>query len=114
MPIDETKIMSRVGQKVKMVYPGSEPTRHGKLKSREIAIAPRQDVTGAEYCTVVDIIEFDGQTELRLRVGYYRQAPGSGVAGWASQTTWCGTFSEWRKVLPVIIESMKNASTDSN
>jgi len=67
---------------------------------------PHQGVTGAEYCTVVDVIEFEGHPELWLRVGYYRQAAGSEVTRWASQTAWCGPFSEWLEVLPVISKSM--------
>jgi hypothetical protein len=106
LPIDVTKLMSGVGQRTKMVYPGSEGTRHGILKSR-VPMRPHQGVTGAEYCTVVDVIEFEGHPELWLRVGYYRQAAGSEVTRWASQTAWCGPFSEWLEVLPVIIKSME-------
>lgn len=110
MPIDMTKIMNCVGQRVKMVYPGPESTRHGILKAR-VPLRPHEGVTGAEYCTVVDIIGFEGHPELWLRVGYYRQAAGSEVARWASQTAPCLPFSEWREVLPVIVESMKTGGT---
>jgi hypothetical protein len=109
MSIDKSKIMKAVGKPVTMKYPGSEGTHRGILKSREIARSGKGH-TGASYCTVVDIIRFDGKREPWLRIGYYRQPMGATSPRWASQTTWCGPLSQWRNnVLPALKKSMEKA-----
>jgi hypothetical protein len=109
MRIDKSKVMKAVGKPVKMTYPGKEGTLHGILKSREIAWSGRGH-TGALYCTVIDTIRFDRQSESWMRIGYYRQPKGITSPRWASQTTWCGPLSQWRKkVLPTIRKVMKKA-----
>jgi hypothetical protein len=67
VPLEEAEIMRAVGRPVKMTYPGTEGERRGILKSREIAIRPFRGVTGAEYCVVVDVIDFEGAGRFKLR-----------------------------------------------
>jgi hypothetical protein len=110
MPIDETKVMAAVGGPVKFSYPVPAPTQRGRLTRRKIAwndVEPR--IGGAFYCDVVDIIEFGGHDEPRLRIGYYRLSPADEKLRWASQTTICEPLSIWRQMLPVIIEMMEKA-----
>ncbi len=107
MSIDRSKIMKAVGKRVKNTYPTPEGTHQGILKSREIAWSGTGH-TGASYCIVIDIIEFEGAAEPWLRVGYYRQPKGATSPRWASQTTYCGPFFQWRDhVLPAINKSME-------
>lgn len=111
MSIDEAKIKGRVGRRTKFTYPGSEGTRRGTLTFREIARSA-EGVTGAWYCTVVDVITFDERPEPWLRVGYYRQPAGATATRWASQTTICSPFSEWRDdILPAIKKLMEEAGS---
>ena len=105
--IEEEKIMKAVGRPVKMTYPGPEGTLRGILKSRKIAWSGI-GITGALYCAVVDIIKFGESRQPWLRVGYYRQPAGATSPRWASQTTYCGPLSQWRKILPVVEKAMKN------
>jgi hypothetical protein len=110
MSIDKSKIMKAVGKPVRMTYPGSEGTHRGVLNFREIAWSGKGR-TGALYCTVVDIIRFDGKREPWLRIGYYRQPTGTTLPRWASQTTYCGPLSQWRNnVLPVLQKLLKRAA----
>ena len=107
--MDCTKIMNRVGKRVKFKYPELEGTRRGVIVDRKIAWCGTS-VTGADYCDVVDIIKFDDRKELWLRIGYYRQAVG-GPIRWASQTTICEPLSRWRKkILPTIEKLVDEAS----
>ena len=108
MSSDERKIMRAVGKPVRFTYPGGEGRRRGILKSREIAYLRRR--TGARYWAVVDVVAFDGESEPRLRVGYYRKPVGASAPMWASQTTICTGFSKWRNaILPAIAKLMEKA-----
>jgi len=110
MPIEESKIVKAGGRRVKMTYPGSEGTRHGILKSCEVACSGPGVMGGAWYCTVVDIFEFRDEPEPSLRFGYYLQAARATRPIWAGQTTYCGRLSEWAKILPAINRALKKAA----
>jgi hypothetical protein len=57
---------------------------------------------GIQNWDVVAIIQFEGEPELWVRVGYYRQRP-DGTLGWAGQTTITEPLSVWRdRLLPAI------------
>ena len=90
------KIMSRVGKKVSFKYPGSEGDKNGVLKKRTVvdSINAQRD---AHYWDVIDLIEFEGETEPWLRIGYYRKTKMHLI--WGSQTTITEPISIWKKVL---------------
>jgi hypothetical protein len=89
--------MSRVGAKVSFKYPSDEGDKHGKLKRR--TVIPGRNAPGkVPYWDVVDLIEFEGEKEPWLRIGYYRK-PSKKKLTWGSQTTIAEPISTWKRIL---------------
>ena len=91
----EDKILSRIGSKVSFKYPGKEGEKHGILKDR--AVIEGTNRGGVTYWNVVDLIEFEGEKEPWIRIGYYRKVKQS--LNWGSQTTITEPVSIWENIL---------------
>lgn len=94
--IDETvqKILGRIGQPVHFQYPANEGHKQGILRDRAVISSPS---TSVPYWDVVDLIEFAGESEPWIRIGYYRK-PGDQLV-WGSQTTITEPVSVWKQLL---------------
>jgi hypothetical protein len=90
------QIRSRIGNDVSFVYPGSEGKKQGTLKDRAV-VDSTNPPDKVRYWDVVDLIEFEDEKELWLRIGYYRK-PGEKL-NWGSQTTITEPLSIWKKIL---------------
>ncbi len=90
------KILSCIGRKVSFKYPGNEGNKHGILKDRAV-IESTNDVGAVPYWDVVDLIEFKGEKEPWIRIGYYRRP--NQTLNWGSQTTITEPVSIWKKIL---------------
>jgi hypothetical protein len=89
------KIKSCIGNKVSFKYPGDEGEKNGKLKDRVVI---KSDSEGEiPYWDVVDLIDFEGQKEPWMRIGYYRKPKDK--LNWGSQTTITEPISVWKKIL---------------
>ena len=92
------RIESAVGKESIFDFP--EGKRKGILVDRSW-IKSESKSGDVEYINVIDILEFEGQKEKYMRVGYYRVFP-TGRLVWGSQTTITEPMSEWKKILTVI------------
>lgn len=94
--LEETiqKILKKIGQPVKFQFPAAEGDRQGVLKDRAVVPSPS---TSVPYWDVVDLIEFTGETEPWIRIGYYRKPKDQLV--WGSQTTITEPVSVWKNLL---------------
>lgn len=91
----ESKILSRIGKRVKFNYPKGEGTYYGKLKDRCVLRVPSW--TGVPYWDVVDLIEFEEPKRFEaIRFGYYRLK--NGKLKWASQTTLTEPIEVYKKL----------------
>ena len=67
----------------------------GILRDRALVTSPGS--TGVPYWDVVDLIEFNGEAEPWIRIGYYRKPANRLV--WGSQTTITEPVSVWRRLM---------------
>lgn len=96
MPTNEVdKMLSCIGKPVTYTYPGDEPSQHGILEDRSVFESPYGGTV--PYWDVIDLIEFKGQKERFIRIGYYRK-PGNRL-NYGSQTTITETISGWKGML---------------
>ena len=98
MPTDEIKerLLSRVEGQVVFKYPERPEPRRGKLIDRAVFEAPCEP-NCVPYWDVVDLIKFDGEQELCMRIGYYRKLGQNLV--WGGQTTITEPVSVWKNLL---------------
>lgn len=89
------KILSRIGKPVFFTYPGEEEGKHGILKDRAVVESANAPDT-IPYWDVVDLIQFEGDKEEWMRIGYYRKKY---KLNWGSQTTITEPVSIWKKIL---------------
>jgi hypothetical protein len=96
-PIDsQSTIRSRVGNRVSFRYPGDEGEKTGVLKDR--TVVPSITPPGAvPYWDVIDLLEFEGQSEPWMRIGYYRKPKDR--LNWGSQTTITEPLSVWKRLM---------------
>jgi hypothetical protein len=90
------KILEKIGQPVHFQYPANEGHKRGTLKDRAVVSSPGS--TGVPYWDVVDLIEFDEESERWIRIGYYRK-PLRGKLNWGSQTTITEPVTIWKRLL---------------
>lgn len=98
MEDDLSKILSAIGKKVIFVYPEGEGKKQGILKDRVVVESTNQHLK-VPYWDVVDLIEFEGEQEQRIRIGYYRKPRNSLNPRYASQTTITEPISVWKEIL---------------
>jgi hypothetical protein len=98
MPTVEETILRDLGKKkVRFAYPGVEGVLQGTLKDRCV-LAAGNNIGGVPYWDVIDLIEFEGQSEPDfMRIGYYRKPLNRLV--WGSQTTITEPLSTWKDLL---------------
>ena len=89
------KMTKAIKKPVSFTYPGSERKKHGVLKDR--AVVWSGDYPEGQYWDVVDLIEFRGEDQLWMRIGYYRQVGDN--LGWGSQTTITEPLTVWKRML---------------
>jgi len=70
----------------------------GVLKDRYV-ICTTPTRGGVKYWDVVDLIEFQDERELFIRVGYYRMRRDEPQPRFAGQTTITETVSQWKRIL---------------
>ena len=70
-PSEINKILSCIGKPVTYTYPGDEPSQHNILRDRSVFESPYGGTV--PYWDVVDLIEFKGEKEQFIRIGYYRK-----------------------------------------
>ena len=58
------------------------------------------------YWDVVDLIEFEGEKELMIRITYYRKKPGQSL-NFGGQTSITESISVWRKMLVSVAREKK-------
>jgi len=90
------KILDKINKPVHFQYPLDEGHKQGFLKDR--AVISSQGSKDVPYWDVVDLIEFAGESEPWMRIGYYRK-PNSGHLTWGSQTTITEPLTVWKKLL---------------
>jgi len=90
----EARILRAVGQPV--VYTCPERVLQGILKCRSVTVSGSAPGS-VTYWDVVDQIEFDGEPESWIRIGYYREV--GDKLRWASQTTITEPASIWKRIL---------------
>ncbi len=90
------KMKKPINKRVSFTYPGSEGTKKGVLKDRAVVWSGDYP-EGVQYYDVADLIEFNGEHELWMRLGYYRQV-GDDLR-WASQTTITEPLEVWKRFL---------------
>jgi hypothetical protein len=109
MKDDLSKILSAIGRKVKFKYPG-DPEEKGKkqgiLKDRAVVKSTNRYLR-VPYWDVVDLIEFKGEREPRIRIGYYRKPRNSPSPRYASQTTITEPISVWKEILANAMQEKK-------
>jgi hypothetical protein len=88
------KMKKPISKRVSFTYPGSEGTQKGVLKDRAV-VWSGDHAQNVQYYDVADLIEFDGKSDLWMRLGYYRQV-GEDLR-WASQTTITEPLDVWRR-----------------
>ena len=93
---ERSKILSRIGKPVSFNYPGIEEDKHGILKDRTV-VESENALGTVPYWDVVDLIEFEGEKEKWIRIGYYRKP--KDTLNWGSQTTITEPISIWKKIL---------------
>ena len=98
MKDDLSKILSAIGKKVNFTYPEGEGKKQGILKER-VALKSTNRYLNVPYWNVVDLIEFQGEQEPRIRIGYYRKPRNSLNPRYASQTTITEPVSVWKEIL---------------
>jgi hypothetical protein len=99
------KILSRIGKlKVSFTYPGNEGVKQGILKDR--AVVESSNVGAVPYWDVVDLIEFKGEVEPWIRIGYYRKKPEQKL-NWGGQMTITEPMSIWKKLLVNVAQEKK-------
>ena len=93
------KILSCIGQPVRFNYPEGI-VKIGILKDRSVTESGHLvsgDTESAFYWDVVDLIEFEGESEPMMRITYYRKLNGRLV--FAGQTTITEPISTWKRML---------------
>jgi hypothetical protein len=106
MKDDLSKILSAVGRRVNFVYPEGEGKKQGILKDRAVVKSTNRYLS-VPYWDVVDLIEFEGEPEPRIRIGYYRKPRNSPHPRYASQTTITEPISVWKEILVEAIREKK-------
>ncbi len=99
--INETEILEKmrkpIGRPVSFKYPAGEKPRLGILKDRAMIRSNAGYRDEFPYWDVADLIEFDGETELWLRFGYYRMPKDR--LNWASQSTLTDRMETWKRLM---------------
>jgi hypothetical protein len=98
MKDDLSKILSAIGRKVNFIYPEGEGKKQGVLKDRVVVKSTNKHLK-VPYWNIVDLIEFEGESELRIRIGYYRKRRNSPSPKYASQTTITEPIHVWKELL---------------
>jgi len=93
---DLSKILSAIGRKVNFTYP--EGKKQGILKDR-VVVKSTNIHLNVPYWDVVDLVEFQGESEQRIRIGYYRKPRNSSNPRYASQMTITEPISVWKELL---------------
>jgi hypothetical protein len=96
---DIEKILSCIGQPVRFTYPEGI-VKIGILTDRSVTESGylvSGDVESAFYWDVIDLIDFEGDTEPMMRITYYRKLKGRLV--FAGQTTITEPISTWKRML---------------
>jgi hypothetical protein len=104
MKDDLSKILSAIGRKVNFIYPEGEGKKQGILKDRAVVESTSGKVP---YWDVVDLVEFEGEPERRIRIGYYRKPRNSPNPRYASQTTITEPISVWKEILVNAMQEKK-------
>ena len=91
----KARLMKAVGEPVRFAYLGNKGVQTGRLKDRVVGTG--SCVPGVQYYDVVDLIEFDGQSEPWVRITYYRHLP-DGRMIFAGQTSICEPISVWTRL----------------
>lgn len=92
---DIEKILSKIDQSVTFTYPEPGVEKHGILKDRNVIEGGY--VGSVFYWDIVDLIDFEGEDELMIRIGYYRKKQDRLV--FAGQTTITEPLSTWKRIL---------------
>lgn len=96
---DKEKMLSRIGKRVTFTYPEGVK-RQGILKDRNVIESGYLDSCNLEsafYWDVIDLIEFEGESEPMMRITYYRKLGNRLV--FAGQTTITEPISTWKRLL---------------
>jgi len=106
MEDDLSKILSAIGRKVNFIYPEGEGKKQGILKERVVVESTKSHLK-VPYWDVVDLIEFEGEPEPRIRIGYYRKPRNSPNPRYASQMTITEPISVWKEILVNAMQEKK-------